>query len=563
MQFFLLSVEEGNNVGKESVMKGLKSVGLGLIAGSLLAACASERVGEQSVVQQEKQVSLNFLEKRMVAASAPLMQADMSGGAHVQPVPGQIIGSRDRFESVEQNPVHRVVDEPVSTFSSDVDTASYSFSRRRLSSGRLPEPDAIRLEEWLNYFDYDYPAPERPEQPFKPTVAVTDSPWKAGNKLLHIGIQGYELPQTTLPRANLVFLLDVSGSMSAEDKLPLLKQSLTMMLNDMPDDDTVAIVVYAGASGVVLPPTPVKEKAKILMALNQLQAGGSTAGGEGIQLAYQLAEANFDEKAVNRVLLATDGDFNVGITDRDALEGLIARKRKQGIYLSVLGFGAGNYNDHLMQTLAQNGNGVAAYIDNLNEARKVLVTEATSSLFPIAEDLKIQVEFNPATVQEYRLLGYETRALKREDFNNDAVDAGDIGAGHSVTAIYEVTPVGGTPLITQTRYEAERKPEQEKGKRDEYAFLKLRYKLPGEDVSRHLESAIPAHNTPEDDALRSQEAAFATAVAGSAQLLKVGKYTGEWSLDDAIDLAQANRGSDLYGYRAEFVQLLRLARELD
>ncbi|KEF33112.1 Arginine biosynthesis protein ArgJ [Marinobacter nitratireducens] len=543
-------------------MKGLKSVGLGLIAGSLLAACASERVGEQSVVQQEKQVSSKFLEKRMVAASAPLMQADMSGGAHVQPVPGQIIGSKDRFESVEQNPVHRVVDEPVSTFSSDVDTASYSFSRRRLSSGRLPEPDAIRLEEWLNYFDYDYPAPERPEQPFKPTVTVTDSPWKAGNKLLHIGIQGYELPQTTRPRANLVFLLDVSGSMSAEDKLPLLKQSLTMMLNDMPDDDTVAIVVYAGASGVVLPPTPVKEKANILMALNHLQAGGSTAGGEGIQLAYQLAEANFDEKAVNRVLLATDGDFNVGMTDRDALEGLIARKRKQGIYLSVLGFGAGNYNDHLMQTLAQNGNGVAAYIDNLNEARKVLVTEATSSLFPIAEDLKIQVEFNPATVQEYRLLGYETRALKREDFNNDAVDAGDIGAEHSVTAIYEITPVGGRPLISPSRYETElSKPMEEKA--DEYAFLKLRYKLPGEKASKHLETPIPAHNTGVDEALRHQETAFATAVAGAGQLLSGGKYTGDWTLEDAITLAQANRGDDLYGYRAEFVQLLRLARELD
>jgi len=539
-------------------MKVVQYVSLGFVAGILLSACAAEPVVGPPAAENEIAVSLHH-QAKMVASR---MQAGRSVSGYQRPYPEQVKTSRDRFESVEQNPVHRVLETPVSTFSSDVDTASYSFSRRRLSAGQLPEPQAIRLEEWLNYFDYDYPTPENAEQPFKPTVVVTDSPWKADNKLLHIGIQGYELPPTTRPRANLVFLLDVSGSMSAEDKLPLLKQSLTMMLNDMPDDDTVAIVVYAGASGVVLPPTPVKEKAKILMALNQLQAGGSTAGGEGIQLAYQLAEANFDEKAVNRVLLATDGDFNVGMTDRDALEGLIARKRQQGIYLSVLGFGAGNYNDHLMQTLAQNGNGVAAYIDNLNEARKVLVTEATSSLFPIAEDLKIQLEFNPATVEEYRLLGYETRALKREDFNNDAVDAGDIGAGHSVTAIYEITPVGGTPLISPTRYETEpSKPRAEKA--DEFAFLKLRYKLPGEKASKHLETPIPAHNTAVDEALRHQETAFATAVAGAGQLLSGSKYTGDWTLDDAITLAQGNRGDDMYGYRAEFVQLLRLAKGLD
>ncbi|WP_223163250.1 vWA domain-containing protein [Marinobacter salinexigens] len=540
-------------------MKKLRYVGLGLIAGSLLLACSSEPVDRSPIAKKEALASFGS-QAKMVESR---MSVDMAMAARLRQGAGQIAESRDRFETVEENRVYRVAEEPVSTFSSDVDTASYSFSRRRLSSGRLPEPNAIRLEEWLNYFDYDYPVPTDPTTPFRPQVTVTDSPWKEGNKLVHIGIQGYELPETTRPRANLVFLLDVSGSMSADDKLPLLKQSLTMMLDDMPEDDTVAIVVYAGASGVVLPPTSVKEKTKILMALNQLQAGGSTAGGEGIKVAYQLAEANFDEDAVNRVLLATDGDFNVGVTDRKTLEGLVARKREKGIYLSVLGFGEGNYNDHLMQTLAQNGNGVAAYIDNLNEARKVLVTEATSSLFPIAEDLKIQVEFNPATVLEYRLLGYETRALEREDFNNDAVDAGDIGAGHSVTAIYEITPVGGTPLITPSRYETRPTQEQGKGKSGEYAFLILRYKLPGENVSKHMEKPIPAHNTPVDETLRTQETAFATAVAGAAQLLQGGKYTGDWSLDDAIDLAQANRGDDLYGYRAEFVQLLRLAGASD
>lgn len=536
-------------------MKPLQYVVLGLITGSLLVACSSKPVDVQPVAKQE--MSRAPLQTKRVSSR---LSADMDASAPFLPRPGSVAESRDRFESVEENRVYRVAEEPVSTFSSDVDTASYSFSRRRLSAGHLPEPDVIRLEEWLNYFDYDYPAPTEPTAPFKPQVTVTDSPWKPGNKLLHIGIQGYELPQTTRPRANLVFLLDVSGSMSAEDKLPLLKQSLTMMLNDMPEGDTVAIVVYAGASGVVLPPTPVKEKAKILLALKQLEAGGSTAGGEGIQLAYQLAEANFDEHAVNRVLLATDGDFNVGMTDRKALEGLITRKKYKGIYLSVLGVGAGNYNDHLMQTLAQNGNGVAAYIDNLNEARKVLVTEATSSLFPIAEDLKIQMEFNPATVLEYRLLGYETRALNREDFNNDAVDAGDIGAGHSVTAIYEITPVGGTPLITPSRYEAEPPKEQMVANSEEYAYLKLRYKLPGEDASRHLEVSIPANNTALIAPLRLQETAFATAVAGAGQVLQGSKYTGDWSLENAIALAQANRGEDIYGYRAEFVQLMRLAK---
>lgn len=536
-------------------MKGLQFFGLYLIAGTLLLACANEPADAPSPTKKEKRDPMLVQGKPMQGAPARI-QAEYAASGHLR----QMTASQERFQSVEENPVHQVAETPISTFSSDVDTASYSYSRRQLSWGRLPEPNAIRLEEWLNYFDYDYPAPTTPARPFKPQITVTNSPWKAGNKLLHIGIQGYALPQHSRPRANLVFLLDVSGSMSADDKLPLLKQSLTMMLDDMPEDDTVAIVVYAGASGVALPPTPVKEKAKILLALKQLEAGGSTAGGEGIELAYQLAQANFDKGAVNRVLLATDGDFNVGITDRKALQAFVARKRNKGIYLSVLGFGAGNYNDHLMQSLAQNGNGIAAYIDTLNEARKVLVTEASASLFPIADDLKIQVEFNPATVLEYRLLGYETRALKREDFNNDAVDAGDIGAGHSVTAIYDIIPVGGTPLITPSRYQTP--PTQKPGAahRGEYASLKLHYKLPGEKASKLIETPIPAGNTITKDALRQQETAFAIAVAGAGQLLRDGKYTGGWSLDDAITLAQANRGEDPYGYRAEFVQLLRLAK---
>lgn len=493
-----------------------------------------------------------MMEDRASYALAPAMVSQPAPGPWVQPRQ-----ERDRFTEIEDNGIIRTVEIPVSTFSIDVDTASYSFSRRQINHGRLPQPDAIRLEEWVNYFDYDYPAPDSADTPFLTQVSVSDSPWRAGNKLVHIGIKGYEPKQASRPRANLVFLLDVSGSMMAEDKLPLVTRSLRMMVDQMHPEDTVALVVYAGAAGVVLEPTAVSEKHKIEAALNRLQAGGSTAGGEGIQLAYDLAEQHFDKQAINRVILATDGDFNVGVTDQDALEGLITRKRDKGIYLSVLGFGQGNYNDSLMQTLAQNGNGVAAYIDTLNEARKVLVTESTSSLVPIAQDVKIQVEFNPATVQEYRLLGYETRALEREDFNNDKVDAGEIGAGHTVTAIYEITPVGTAPMIEPGRYE------KTAGKSEtpfsgEYAFLKLRYKRPGESTSQLIETPVPVAQQ-KSDAVQSRETAFAVAVAGAAQILKGSQYTGDWNLDDAIELAQNNKGDDAYGYRTEFIQLLRQA----
>src|SRR5690606_14660674 len=376
------------------------------------------------------------------------------------PVPADVVlpgyyqdEGRDQFETIVPNPVKLVTEEPVSTFSVDVDTASYSFVRRQLNQGVLPQKDAVRVEEMINYFDYDYPLPESRETPFKATVAVTDAPWKAGNKLIHIGIRGYDIAPGQAPASNLVFLLDVSGSMNSPDKLPLVKQSMGLLLSQLKPTDTVAIVAYAGAAGTVLEPTQVKEKQKIMAALEQLNAGGSTAGGEGIKLAYKLAKAGFDKNAVNRVILATDGDFNLGITDQEELKGFVERQRDEGIYLSVLGFGQGNYQDDLMQVLAQNGNGVAAYIDTLSEAQKVLVDEATSTLFPIAKDVKIQMEFNPKTVKEYRLLGYETRALKREDFNNDKVDAGDIGAGHRVTAIYEITPVGSASgLIEPSRY---------------------------------------------------------------------------------------------------------------
>ena len=467
---------------------------------------------------------------------------------------------RDRFTEFEQNTVHRVTEQPVSTFSADVDTASYSFVRRMLTSGVLPQQDAVRAEEMVNYFDYDYPLPASRAEPFQPTVAVSDSPWAERRKLLHIGIKGFDLAPAEVPHSNLVFLLDVSGSMSSPDKLPLVKQSLELLLSSLHPEDTVAIAVYAGAAGTVLEPTPVKDKQKILNALRQLSAGGSTAGAQGIRLAYEIAASAFREDAVNRVILATDGDFNVGITNQRELLGFIERKRAEGVYLSVLGFGTGNYQDALMQTLAQNGNGVAAYIDTLGEAQKVLVDEATSTLFPIARDVKLQVEFNPATVAEYRLIGYETRHLNREDFNNDAVDAGDIGAGHTVTAIYEFTPVGSDAgMIESSRYAPA--PETSGDKRGEYAFVKIRYKLPDQDASKLITQPVSDADTLElGGAGPGGEAGFATAVAGFAQLLKGGKYTGDYSYDDVIKLALASRGDDPYGYRNELVQLVRKAK---
>ena len=461
---------------------------------------------------------------------------------------------RDHFESFETNPIKLTREEPVSTFSIDVDTASYSFTRKQLNSGVLPQKDAVRLEEMVNYFDYQYPQASSKSEPFSRSVTVMDSPWHKDKKLIHIGIKGYEI--TEQPKSNIVFLLDVSGSMNAPDKLPLVKQSMNLLLSKLRPDDTVSIAVYAGAAGTILEPTAVSEKQKIISAINQLSAGGSTAGAQGIKLAYQLAESSFKKDAVNRIFLATDGDFNVGITNNEELKGFVERKREKGIYLSILGFGGGNYNDALMQDLAQNGNGVAAYIDTLSEAQKVLVHEATSSLFPIAKDVKIQLEFNPTTVAEYRLLGYETRALKREDFNNDAVDAGEIGAGHSVTAIYEITPAGSAAqLIDNSRYA---KKEKLEAASNEYAFLKIRYKLPEENTSKLLTTVIDKET--ESSKLLQREARFASAVAGFAQLLKDAKYTGNWGYEDAIALALANKGDDEFGYRSEFVQLVRKAQ---
>jgi Ca-activated chloride channel family protein len=465
---------------------------------------------------------------------------------------------RERYEHTPPSPIHIAAQEPISTFSIDVDTASYSNVRRFLSDGVLPPQDAVRIEELINYFDYDYALPRTREEPFSTTVSVAPSPWAEGRQLVHIGLQGYDIESADRAPLNLVLLIDVSGSMNDPNKLPLAVESFRMLAEQLRENDHLAIVVYAGAAGTVLEPTSGNDQRRILDALNRLQAGGSTAGGEGLARAYELAERNFSREAVNRVILATDGDFNVGITDTEQLQDFIERKRESGIYLSVLGFGAGNYNDALMQRLAQNGNGVAAYIDSPAEARRVLVEQADGALFTIANDVKIQLEFNPERVAEYRLIGYETRALRREDFNNDRVDAGEIGAGHSVTAIYEITPVGGPAFTEPLRYQ---RTEHSAGESSgELAFLRIRYKLPNDQASRLIERPITDADAITDLSQAPEAVRWAAAVAGYGQLLRGDPYVGrDYGWDEVIQLAQTARGRDEHGWRSEFVDLARRA----
>ncbi|MEM7522587.1 MAG: von Willebrand factor type A domain-containing protein [Pseudomonadota bacterium] len=468
--------------------------------------------------------------------------------------------ARDRFAAADANPVKLVTDAPVSTFSVDVDTAAYAWVRRSLRDGRLPDPASVRVEEMVNYFAYDYAQPASAERPFSVATSLTAAPWAEGRQILRVGLRGFE-PEAP-PRMNYTFLVDTSGSMNREDKLPLLLTSLRLLLDGLSPDDTVALVTYAGSSTIALEPTRAAERGKILDALDRLQAGGGTAGAAGIETAYRLAEDRYDAEAVNRVILATDGDFNIGAVSPGEMKALIERKRDSGVFLSVLGFGRGNLNDELMQTLAQAGNGQAAYIDTLAEARKALVEERRA-MTPIAKDVKIQIEFNPAAVQDYRLIGYETRALAREDFNNDKVDAGEIGAGHRVTALYEITPVGGPARIDALRYQSPAAAtgaasDSARGDASELAYLRLRWKAPDSDVSKLSEVAIPAEVVAPD-----QETRFAAAVAGFAERLRGARHIGDWSYDDALNLAAGARGEDPFGHRSEFLDLIRLARSLD
>ena len=460
----------------------------------------------------------------------------------------------EQYERLPDNPVQRVAEMPVSTFSADVDTGSYANVRRFLNQGSLPPEGAVRLEEMVNYFPYRYALPTD-GSPFGVTTELAPTPWNPHTQLLRIGIRASDRAVADLAPANLVFLVDVSGSMDRREGLPLVKSTLKLLVDQLRDQDRVSLVVYAGESRVVLKPTSGRDKAKIRNAIEQLTAGGSTAGASGIELAYQMAREGFIDNGINRILLATDGDFNVGVSDFDSLKQMATLQRKSGVSLTTLGFGVDNYNEHLMEQLADAGDGNYAYIDNLREARKVLVDQLSSTLAVVARDVKLQVEFNPARVSEYRLLGYENRALKREDFNNDKVDAGEMGAGHTVTALYEIVPKGEKGWLEPLRYAAEPKAES---KAVELAMLRVRYKPAAGGDSQLIERPIGPQPVQASDDLR-----FAAAVAAFAQQLKGdGRYTGSMRLHDIAALARSARGDDPFGLRNEFVQLVELAQSL-
>jgi len=456
----------------------------------------------------------------------------------------------------------RVADDPLSTFSIDVDTASYANVRRFLVDGRLPPTDAVRIEEMLNYFSYEYDPPNLDaDVPFSVVTEVGPAPWAPEHKLVHVGLQAAALPADRVPPRNLVFLLDVSGSMNNSDKLPLLKRGLKMMVPQLRAEDRVAIVVYAGAAGVVLEPTAGNEHSTIVGALDRLSAGGSTHGSAGIALAYDLARSNFRDEGINRVLLATDGDFNVGTTSHADLIDLIERERDSGVFLTVLGFGTGNLKDSTMESIADHGNGNYAYIDSPAEAHKVLVAEAGSTLVTVAKDVKIQVEFNPATVEGYRLIGYANRKLAHRDFTDDTKDAGEVGAGHSVTALYEVVPVGGSlPDDVQLRYQRDKEPTAASSGSDELMFVKVRYKKPDGRVSTEASWSV------QDRDVRlpgtSDDFRFSAAIAGWGMLLRGSPYVAGWTLNDPADLAGSALRHDPNGYRSQAMQLMDKAASL-
>lgn len=536
---------------------------------ALLAGCAAQQQSERvsSAGQGQDQTATSHAppppapppppstaETLRQAPSAPRVVTVTAGrmpGYYVPPV--IVPGKRDneRYDGKEVSPVKLAISEPVSTFSVDVDTGAYANSRRFLSQGALPPKDAVRTEEMINYFRYAYPAPAAKTTPFTVTTDVARTPWNPETRLLRIGLRGYDLARSARPPANLVFLVDVSGSMFSADKLPLVKTALSGLAGELGPRDKIAIVAYAGAAGLVLEPT--NDARKIRDALEKLRAGGSTAGGAGLQLAYQIARDSRIEGGVNRVILATDGDFNVGVSDNKALIEMVEKQRDSGITLTTLGFGTGNYNEAMMEQIANHGNGNYAYIDSALEARKVLNDEMASTLFTIAKDVKIQVEFNPAEVSQYRLLGYENRALREEDFDNDKVDAGEIGAGHQVTAIYEIVPAHARGWIAPRRY-GNAPPAAATARAGELAFVKLRYKLPDGDTSRLIERAVPAAGL-RTAALPTGDMAFAVAVAAFGQKLRGDPLLGDFSYADIGALA--GRQTDFW--RQEFIRLTGVA----
>jgi Ca-activated chloride channel family protein len=467
--------------------------------------------------------------------------------------------NREGYDNIKENEFQKVTDHPHSTFSIDVDAASYSNVRRMINEGRLPTPGAVRIEEMINYFSYNYPQPAN-DRPFSITTESVPCPWNEDHQLVMIGMQGRKIDFDKLPPSNLVFLIDVSGSMQDEKKLPLVKSSLTLLAEQLRPQDKIAIVVYAGSAGLVLPST--NDKYKIREAINALEAGGSTAGGAGIGLAYQTAQQNFMENGNNRVVLCTDGDFNVGASSDDELENLIEKKRASGVYLTVLGFNTGNYQDAKMQKLTDKGNGNHAYIDNINEAKKVLISEYGGTLFTIAKDVKLQVEFNPARVKGYRLIGYENRMLAKEDFNNDKKDAGDMGSNHTVTALYEIIPANAAndeelATVDPLRYQSQKPKKQSASFSSELMFVKIRYKKPDEDSSNLMEVSVKANSQVASNNMR-----FASAVAAFGMVLRNSAFKGgsNYKLVKSLATGSIDSGSD--AYKKEFLELVKKAEHL-
>jgi Ca-activated chloride channel family protein len=537
------------------------------------------KIGTSAVIDVSLEVDTKELEEVVVTGYAVQSRRDVTGSvatksagkrakqpAKMEAMPAPMIVAEydvqqpvyntESYNGIEENIFHDALRNPLSTFSIDVDAASYANIRRFIHNGARPPKDAVRIEEMVNYFDYDYAQPND-EHPFAVHTEISAAPWNPKHRLVHVGLQGKIIASENLPPSNLVFLIDVSGSMSDENKLPLVKRSFRMLVDQLRDQDYVSIAVYAGAAGVVLEPTSGAHKKEIIEALDRLEAGGSTAGGEGLMLAYALAEKHFRKGGNNRVILATDGDFNVGESSDAAMERLIESKRGNGVFLTVLGYGMGNYKDSKMEVLADKGNGNYAYIDNISEARKVLVNEFGGTLFTIAKDVKLQVEFNPAKVQAYRLIGYENRVLKSEDFNNDKKDAGDLGSGHTVTALYEVIPTGVESeyfKIDDLKYQ-KTKVTSEANHTDELMTLKLRYKRPDESTSKLIVHTLKDENIAQEKT--SENFRWSASVAAFGMLLRDSQYINSYSYEQVVQMAQGAKGKDEEGYRAEFIGMVK------
>ena len=515
---------------------------------------------EDNVVLQEVVVTSYETAKRrdVTSSSIRIRGAGSVSGNYRTKNSYTLNSSRETYKAIDEGGFKKTTKDPVTTFSADVDRASYSNVRRMLNYGQKPHKDAVRIEELINYFDYDYAPPaEGSKTPLNATTTLSSCPWNPDNYLLRIGLQAKKIDFTKAPPSNIVFLIDTSGSMDEPNKMPLLKASFKLLLDNLRPEDRVAIVVYASQTGIALPSTPAKEKEKISKVIDDLVASGSTAGGAGLQTAYEVAEKNFLPKGNNRIILATDGDFNVGISSRDELQRLVEEKRNKGIYISVLGYGMGNYRDDMAETIANKGNGNYAYIDNLTEAKKVLVNEFGGTLYTVAKDVKLQLEFNPQYVKEYRLVGYENRTLANEDFEDDKKDAGEIGAGHTVTALYELIPAKGA-TTDGLRYQKQVK----EGFANELAFLKIRYKDPVAKDAKSVEESTPIPFSLTDLTQTDDDYRFAAAVAEWGMLLRNSKYKAKSSYKQVIDLAKNAIGKDEEGYRKEFIRLVELSEKI-